>query len=771
MIPFEELAASGIDRATAERLNYRCTLDGGWEITYLDPQGKPYTYGDGVPFVRRKLKPGSDPKYLTPKGAGNRPYFSPLLPKGYLEGTKPLLITEGEKKADALTAHGFPCIGLTGVWGWKDGRGGDAIPELREINRNRPINIVFDSDVVIKSQVLEAVWALAKWIRAPKEDGVFYSPGDLPNVVFIPSELNGEKNGADDFILRHGADAFARLLRLARPAWTWKGIADPKQIFWTPEAENAHFIAQAFIAVLQERYAIHPTRGTLAFNGKHWVEVPGKHPLLGPLHQLMDEHNFHHRGRRMTEILSEVETYLQHNDWDGTHLAAFSNGTLDLNSNILRPGHDPSDRLTFAFPYRWDLKATCPRWLEFIQQTFDADTARVFRAALSWTIKPKELDAPFPFEKSFDVEGPKGSGKGVIAETLTALCGGTHGVATLRPKMIGDPDSMLGLQGKKAAIDFDSSGIVRDPGQFNSIVSNEPVQVWRKFQNRADARLGVVIWRFFNDLPGVSDAGGVEGMQRRILTLSIAQSVQRKDSSLKAKLRAELPGILQWVWSLSIDQIREEFDAAGRIASISEASIEAQLDANPWLKFLLEVYPDGFNDIAAKKLFGRYREWCADEGRSGVLNQTNFGRKLRKLTARKGVEGSRLPMVKRPTKTGNRYDISPMRDFDLALFFGLTGSSEGFDPSPVNSSTPNPPPPHPAPPVGSPSGVNSVNSFSPPLHAERNGVSSKKGDNPKRQNPSNPPHPSLQGLSTTPIGSAHDVESDEDDPHWGPKTA
>ena len=130
MIPFEELAASGIDRATAARLNYRCTPDGGWEIPYLDPQGQPYTYGDGVPFVRRKLKPGSDPKYLTPKGAGNRPYFSPLLPKGYLEGTKPLLITEGEKKADALTAHGFPCVGLTGVWGWKDRRGGDAIPEL-----------------------------------------------------------------------------------------------------------------------------------------------------------------------------------------------------------------------------------------------------------------------------------------------------------------------------------------------------------------------------------------------------------------------------------------------------------------------------------------------------------------------------------------------------------------------------------------------------------------------------------------------------------------
>tara|TARA_B100000676_G_scaffold80828_1_gene80817 strand:- start:26 stop:2338 length:2313 start_codon:yes stop_codon:yes gene_type:complete len=770
MIPFKELAASGIDRSTAARLNYRCNADGGWEIPYLDPQGRPYTYGDGVPFVRRKLKPGSDPKYLTPSCAGNRPYLSPLLPEGYLGGTKPLLITEGEKKADSLTAHGFPCIGLTGVYGWRDKRSGTSapIPELGEINWRRPVSIVFDSDVVIKPQVLDALRDLTEHIVGhfyPDDPGL---GGHIPDVVFLPSELNGEKNGADDFIVRHGADAFRRQLKVARAAVHWKGETP---IFWNPEADNTHHIAQAFIAVLKERYAIHPTRGTLTFNGKHWEEVQGKQPLLGPLHQLMDEHDFHRRGRRMAEILSEVETYLQHNDWDGTNLAAFSNGTLDLNTNILRPGHDPKDHLTFAFPYRWDPSAKCPLWLRFIEQTFDADTAKVFRAAFGWTIKPKEPDAPFPFEKSFDIEGPKGSGKGVIAETLTALCGGTHGVATLRPKMIGCPDSMQGLQGKKAAIDFDSSGVVRDPGQFNSIVSNEPVQVWRKFQNRADARLGVVIWRFFNDLPGVSDAGGVEGMQRRIISLSIAQSVQRKDPSLKAKLRAELPGILQWAWSLSLDQIREAFDSAGRIASISEASIEAQLDASPWLKFLIEVYPDGINDIAAKKLFRRYEEWCADERRSGVLNQTNFGRKLRKLTAPEGVNGSRLPLAKRLTNTGYRYEISPMREFDLALFFGLTGSDERLDPSPVNGSTPNPPPPDPAPAAGSQAGVNSVNSFSPPLHAERNGVSSKKGENPKRKNPSNPPHPSLPGLNTAPIGSAHDVGSDDDDPHWGPKTA
>ena len=110
MIPFEELAASGIDRSTAAQLNYRCNVDGGWEIPYLDSKGRPYTYGDGAPFVRRKLKPGSDPKYLTPSGAGNRPYISPLMSDGYLQGSKTLLITEGEKKPTALPLMDFQLL-------------------------------------------------------------------------------------------------------------------------------------------------------------------------------------------------------------------------------------------------------------------------------------------------------------------------------------------------------------------------------------------------------------------------------------------------------------------------------------------------------------------------------------------------------------------------------------------------------------------------------------------------------------------------------------
>ena len=122
----------------------------------------------------------------------------------------------------------------------------------------------------------------------------------------------------------------------------------------------------------------------------------------------------------------------------------------------------------------------------------------------------------------------------------------------------------------------------------------------------------------------------------------------------------------------------EPSNGLGRYRSMKSGKRSTQLDANPWLKFLIEVYPDGIVDIAAKKLFARYRVWCADEGRSGVLNQTKFGRKLGNLMAPRGLEVSCLPILKRLTKAGNRYDISPMREFDLALFFGLTAPMKGL---------------------------------------------------------------------------------------------
>ena len=136
-IPHSELIESGLPKEIHHFLGYRYVTReeayelvgyklSGWVVPFCDPKGNPYLHQE-KPFYRLKpdpeqLKGDDPPKYLTPKGAGCRPYFSPLATAEKFNTCKKLLITEGEKKSDALTHYGFPCIGLSGVDSWRDKR-------------------------------------------------------------------------------------------------------------------------------------------------------------------------------------------------------------------------------------------------------------------------------------------------------------------------------------------------------------------------------------------------------------------------------------------------------------------------------------------------------------------------------------------------------------------------------------------------------------------------------------------------------------------------
>ena len=685
--PTDELIASGMPEEIHYRLGYRNVtaeeakqLTGhtqeGWVIQYRNPSGEPYQHA-GEDFYRLKpAYPGKGPKYLSGKGSGCRPYWSTLFDKHNLIKGKQLNICEGEKKADCLNYYGLPTLGLSGITCWMDKRSGTSqpLPELLEVNWKRPINVIFDSDLTIKESIQHAIRELCCWLA--EQSG----PGNIPKIIQIPCELNGDKNGPDDFIKRHGVDAFSKLIKIARPCGRW--VKEKFEYTWKPEPKEVHFIALPFSTVLKEHYAEHPQYGTYGWECNHWRRLDESKPLHQPIHELMDEHRFHARGNhRINSIVGEVEARLKVRCWDDSNLVAFSNGTLNYRDGIFRNGHDLNDRLTFCFPFPYDPTATCPLWQKFLHETYvkpdgseDPDAVTVMRAAIRWTICTKDTDSKFPHEVSFDVGGPKGCGKGVTMEILRALCGGSHGAGTLRSKMFGDPDSMASLLNKKAAIDPDASGIVSDPGCFNSIVSNEPVQIWIKYKNKCDARLACVVWRFYNDQPRVADDGGVEGMARRIITFSIPFSVENKDRHLLEKLKSELPGIYQWAMNMTADEMESAFKGAGEVETLQAASIDAQLDANPWLRFLFEVYPVGFKGHPARELYLGYVSWCRDQGMKGVISNTKFGRKLQRL------EQYNSTLHKRITRDCNVYDLNPMRDVDLAHFFGMKTGRGGFNP-------------------------------------------------------------------------------------------
>ena len=272
----------------------------GLAIPYFDPSGQPYTTAKGSPFYRIKpdwsftQNPDEMPKYLSPKGEGNRPYFAPT----YKQWAKvlrfkkvPVHLPEGEKKAALLGALDYAAIGLPGVNGYMDRteRGEEVefdapfkhednedrelvadqldasrpLPELDYIGdehfwKHRKVYIPFDSDIVQKWQVKNALKNLATWLK---------SNGAEVYIVLIPSEINGDKNGVDDFIVRHGVEAYEKALEAAEPAFVYR---KGKLTFHLPTDPDLPQKAALLWTVLKDRWRYRPMVGWYKWQGDHW---------------------------------------------------------------------------------------------------------------------------------------------------------------------------------------------------------------------------------------------------------------------------------------------------------------------------------------------------------------------------------------------------------------------------------------------------------------------------------------------------------------------
>ncbi len=670
----EKLRQSALTDQQIEALGWRTGLNGRLQIPYLKPDGSPERCHNGKAFTRERLTAAeiqADPgggKYKSPKGNGCRVYHSALaIAAGNYENRfndrfTPLRITEGELKTESATAHDPKriTIGLGGVNAWRDrydgGQDSRPLVEFDEIQLDgREVRLCFDSDLH-KPQVLDALEGLAKFLQGK---------GARVLIEVLPNDLNGDRLGVDDLIYRHGAECFHRIAAIARTPFKTKRQdgQDVQAWVFNPEPLESHHKAVMAWAVFKDDYAIRPGFGLYRWGQTHWSPVDGKgaEPLNAPLHQWMDLMGWEKRASTVFgSTRNEVAARLERSGWDPSNLMGFSNGTLDTNTNTFTPAHDHRDQLTFAFPFAYEPGTTCSRWIKFLKETIeDTEMIELLRAALRWSLRPKDRDQPFEHEVAFDVHGRKGTGKGTLSEVLQAICGGRRGVGLIKSASFSNPNSLFSLIGKRVAVDPDASGRVTDPGVFNSVASNEPVEVKKLYADVTNDRLGVVIWRFYNDQPGASGAG-VEGMGRRLITFRFAKQVARRDRQLKSTLIAEAAGIFQWAWSMGEQTMHNTLANVGRIKAVKTAAEDAALEREPILRFLLETYWAGATSVTAAELFRSWRCWAEAQGHEAG-SSTRFGREIKKIEA---VTCSK-------TKQASTYSIDPMEGFDIARHLGI----------------------------------------------------------------------------------------------------
>lgn len=133
-------------------------------------------------------------KYEMPKGEKMRLDVPPRCRANIADPSIPLWITEGQKKADALASAGLCSIALLGVWNFigTNDRGGKVfLSDFLDIalNSGRPVRIVFDSDVMTKPEVKQALEVLTQRLQRK---------GAMIQHVYLPGGKN--KMGVDDWL-------------------------------------------------------------------------------------------------------------------------------------------------------------------------------------------------------------------------------------------------------------------------------------------------------------------------------------------------------------------------------------------------------------------------------------------------------------------------------------------------------------------------------------------------------------------------------------------
>lgn len=497
-------------------------------------------------------------KYEAPVKSPTRAYFPPgfATPKR----GETLVVTEGEKKTLAIWQTGLACVGLPGVWSWQRKRErtdtGRAygkrrlIADLSSLDwKGIRVVICFDSDAADNDLVRMAEVRLAE---------VLSGLGAEVAIARIPPGSDA-KVGADDYIVKHGSDAFLQIIGSAK---------EPEKI----PPPSPFDMARMYLGELhtrQDDVTIRWHRDSwLAYTGTCYREVPEAEVKASILSYLDDRHL-----KATPAVTSDVAACLMaevriphdvtlptlHTDrgWQHPELIAFHNGIADLDELVsgeckLRK-HTPRWVSTFALPYKYEPDAECPTWFATLDSIFNGDEQSVDALGELFGLC---LTDDTRLHKIGLLTGSRRGGKGTVLRTLRATIGDDNCCSPCLSQLA-ERFGLQGLLNKRVATVNDAHLGHGDRAlavleRLKSISGEDSIDIDRKHREPLlNVRLKVRFVLACNELPKFGDTANA--LVPRLLILPFPNSFEgREDRNLESKLLTERSGILNW----SLDGLR-----------------------------------------------------------------------------------------------------------------------------------------------------------------------------------------------------------------------
>lgn len=319
---------------------------------------------------------------------------------------------------------------------------------------------------------------------------------------------------------------------------------------------------------------------------------------------------------------SEIEVDAEPADFDADPLLLnVKNGTIDLRTGKLR-GHNPGDLITRLAPVEFDADADCPMWLRFLTDVFDEDAELIAYAqravGYSLTGETGEQCLFMPY-------GLGANGKSTFIETVAALLGDYTEHADAASFTTGRAGSVRTDLAKLAGARFVPAVEIEADARMAEVLvkqltGGDEIVARKLYQDEFTFRPAFKLWLAVNHLPEVR--GDEHAIWRRIRVLPFDVTITRPDQTMPAKLRAELPGILNWALAGCLEWRENGLGQSGRI---DDATARYRADSDPLRHFLDAccVVEAGAR-VDSADLWTAYSEWAERKGIVAVTRKS-FG--------------------------------------------------------------------------------------------------------------------------------------------------
>ena len=337
------------------------------------------------------------------------------------------------------------------------------------------------------------------------------------------------------------------------------------------------------------------------------------------------------------------------------------NGVLRLRDGTLHP-HERTRLITRLAGVDYDPKATAPVWQSFLDDVTGGDTAlqNYLQCMVGYMLTGSTRE-----QCIFFLYGDGSNGKSTFLDVLADLFGSyamnaQSETITARRQSDAPRADIARLKGARlVTISECPADVWLDEAIVKQLTGGDVVTArylyGREFEFRPEFKLSMAT----NHKPRIR--GTDTGIWRRIRLVPFIQKIpeERQDLQLPDKLRAELPGILNW----ALDGLRQWMQASSggkrrglpHCKAVDSATAEYRGEQDRLKQFLEDCTEAAAGyTIQAGILYQVYRRWCEENGERYPLTGNKFGREVAKVMQRTKTRANFAYQDVRLTDEGNR---------------------------------------------------------------------------------------------------------------------